>query len=316
MVYVAVTLGIPDLLAAGPQSVESLASTVRAHPPSLHRVLRALAAQGLMAEDDARRFTLTDEGQALRADVPDSVRPFVACYGEPWWWQSWGALLHGVRTGQTPFDGVHGLGFFDYLDQHDDARTLFQANMSAMTGDETPALVATGAFAGTRVLVDLGGGHGALTAAVLQAEADARAIVFDRPEVMDGATAALDAAGVRDRCELVSGSVFDAAPKGGDTYVLKDILHDWDDAQALRILQVCRRAMPREARLLVIERLLDAAPASATLVDVTMFVLTGGRERTTEEYRQLFAAAGLSLRSVTAASPSTAILEASHLHVE
>lgn len=310
MVYVAVTLGLPDLVADHPQSIDALAHHVHAHAPSLRRLLRALVAQGLFTEDDTHRYGLSGDGQLLRADVPGSVRPFVACYGEPWWWQSWGALLHGVRSGQTPFDGVHGTGFFDYLDQHGEARALFQANMSAMTGGDAQAVVDTRAFASTRVLVDLGAGHGALTTAVLRAHPEIRAIVFDQPDVLEGARAALDAAGVLPRCTLAGGSLFESVPAVGDTYVLKDILHDWTDGQALQILQVCRRAMPRRSRLLVIERLIGPDAPAAALVDVTMMVLTGGRERTVDEYTELLTLAGFEVQGVTATAGISSLVEA------
>lgn len=312
MLYVAAKLGIADLLAAGPQSSDELAAAVKAHPRSLYRVLRALTHVGVFAEEAQRHFRLTPMAELLRADAPGTLRPFVLSYGEAWWWQPWGHLLETVQAGTPAFEQTMGQGLFDYLAQHPDAAEIFNANMTSMTARDVPELVTTYDFSGPGVLVDVGGGHGALVTAILLAGARTNAVLFDRAAVLEGARAQLEAAGVADRCTLAAGSFFDAIPQGGDTYTLKDILHDWDDARALAILRNCRRAMDTQAKLLLIERVLPVGgePAIGKMVDITMMVLTGGMERTEAEYASLLAQAGFALRRVLFTHSAASVIEA------
>jgi len=312
MVYVAAKLGIADLLAAGPKSTDELAAAVGAHPRSLYRVLRALTHVGVFAEDNARCFRLTPMAELLRADASGSLRAFALSYGEDWWWGPWGRLLDVVRTGKTGFDAALGQGFFEYLDRNPAAATIFNANMTSMTERELPEVVTTYDFAGPGVLVDVGGGHGAILSAILQAGGRAEAVLFDRSAVIEGARAQIAAAGLADRCKLVAGDFFESVPSGGDTYTLKDVIHDWDDARAVSILRNCRRAMEPSAKLLLIERVLpaDGEPAIGKMVDVTMMVLTGGMERTEAEYRALLNEAGFDLRRVVFTHSSASVLEA------
>jgi hypothetical protein len=311
MVYVVTKLGIADLLAAGPKQVDELAVAVGAHPRSLYRLLRALTHVGVFAEDNEHRFRLTPTAELLRADAPGSLRAFALSYGESWWWQPWGQLLQTVRDGTTAFEQAMGQKFFDYLEQHPDAAAIFNASMTSTTEREIPEVVTTYDFAGEGVLVDVGGGHGALVSAILQA-GRAKAVLFDRADVIEGARAQLAAAGVSERCALVAGSFFESVPPGGDTYTLKDIIHDWDDAHAIAILRNCRRAMESSTKLLLIERVLpaDGQAAIGKMVDITMMVLTGGMERTEDEYRALLEKAGLHLRRVVFTHSAASVLEA------
>jgi hypothetical protein len=274
--------------------------------------LRGLTHVGVFAEDDTKQFSLTPMGNLLRTGVPGSLHAFVLSYGEPWWWTPWGRLLETVRTGTTAFDATMGQGLFEYLQQHPEAATVFNANMAAMTGRDIPELVSTYDFGGAGVLVDIAGGHGALVSAILQAGRRAKAILFDRPEVIAGARAPLEAAGVADRVILAAGSFFESIPGGGDMYTLKDIIHDWDDARAIEILRNCRRAMTADAKLLLIERVLPAGGEAAVgkMVDVTMMVMTGGQERTEAEYRALLEAAGFTLRGVHFTHSTNSVIEA------
>jgi len=312
MLYVAAKLGIADQLGSGPRHADELAAAVGAHPRALYRVLRALSHVGVFAEDDQRNFRLTPMAELLRADAPGSLRAFALSYGESWWWTPWGRLLENVRTGKTAFDQAMGQGLFEYLAQHPDAAAIFNANMTSMTARELPEIVTTYDFGGEGVLVDVGGGHGALVSAILQAGGRAKAVLFDQPAVIDGARAHLAAAGVADRCTLVAGSFFESIPPGGDTYTLKDIIHDWDDERAVAILRNCRRAMAMNAKLLLIERVLpsDGEPAIGKMIDVTMMVQTGGLERTEEEYRVLLEQAGFGLRRVVFTHSAASVLEA------
>lgn len=312
MIYVAVKLGIPDRLTQGPQTADELAAAVGAHPRSLYRLLRALASQGLFAEHQDGRFRLTPVAELLRSDRPGSLRPFALCYGEVWWWNTWGHLLHSVQTGQTAFDHLNGQGLFAYLAREAEAAAIFNANMTAMTTAEAQAVMAAYDFASAQLVVDVGGGHAALVAAILKAHVQLRAVAFDQPAVIEGARGPLVAAGVADRCELMGGSFFESVPEGGDVYTLKDILHDWDDRQATTILRQCRAAMRPEARLLVIERIIPPGNDAAVgkLVDISMMVLTGGQERTEAEYRALLGASGFRLERVFASDAEISVIEA------
>lgn len=312
MVYAVTRLGVPDLLTDGPLRADELAEAVGAHTRSLYRLMRALTHVGVFAEDAEQRFSLTPMAELLRTDAPGSLRAFALSYGEPWWWTPWGRLLETVQTGKTAFDAAIGQGFFEYLDRHPDAAAIFNANMTAMTERELPEVVTTYDFRGDGVLIDVGGGHGALVSAILQAGHRTQAMLFDRAPVIEGARRQLAAAGLADRCQLVAGDFFESVPAGGDTYTLKDIIHDWDDERAVAILRNCRRAMQPDAKLLLIERVLpaDGEAAIGKMVDVTMMVLTGGMERTEDEYRALLEAAGFQLRRTVFTHSSASVLEA------
>ncbi len=312
MIYVVVKLGIPDVLANGPKSVDELASMVNVHSRSLYRLLRALASQGVFIEDRPGHFGLTPLSELLRSVVPGSFYPFALSYGEPWWWKAWGSLLHSVQTGETAFNYVHGMSVFEYLKQNPEAARIFNANMTAMTEIEAQAVVSCYNFSRTRVLVDVGGGHGALVASILRAHPQIHAIIFDLPSVVPGTRRRLEAAGLADRCEIIGGSFFDSIPAGGDTYILKDILHDWDDQPAMTILRNCRHSMGNSARLLIIERVIPAGndPMPGKLIDISMLVMSGGLERTEAEYRSLLETAGFHLSHIHPTDADTSILEA------
>ena len=312
MLYVVAKLGIADLLAQGPLTADVLAAKVDAHPRSLYRLLRALSHVGVFAEDEEQRFRLTPTADLLRSDAPGSLHAFALSYGEPWWWNPWGRLLETVRTGSTAFDLAMGQDFFTYLDQHPDAAAIFNANMTTMTARELPEVVTTYDFGGAGTLVDVGGGHGAFVTAILQHGGRERALLFDRPAVIAGARAQLEAAGVADRCTLVEGDFFDSVPAGGDTYTLKDIVHDWDDERAVAILRNCRAVMTPGAKLLLVERVLPPGGEAAIgkMVDISMLVLTGGMERTAHEYRRLLEQAGFTLRRAVFTHSSASVLEA------
>ncbi|MFN8547113.1 MAG: methyltransferase [Candidatus Eisenbacteria bacterium] len=220
-------------------------------------------------------------------------------------------MLHSVQTGETAFDSIHGMGLFDYLRQSPEATEIFHANMTAMTVQEAQAVVAAYDFSNTRVLVDVGGGHRALANAILRAHPQLHALVFDQPSVIEGTRIRLESAGVLDRCAVRGGSFFDSVPAGGDTYTLKDILHDWDDDASLAILRNCRRSMSSSARLLVIERVIPVGndPMIGKLIDIGMLVLTGGQERTEAEYRALLEAAGFRQSAIVAAGEGTSVVE-------
>jgi len=219
--------------------------------------------------------TLGIHASTLRSDVSNSQRPFALSYGEPWWWSSFGELLHRIKTGETrpsPRDEL-----VEHLDKHPEAARTFNAKLTAMTG-------ASGRIRlfGVKVLIDMGGGHGALASAILHHQPQVRAVIFDQPSMIDGTPAVLDGFGIRARTDHAPGDFFVSVPSGGDIYTLKDILHDWDDAHSIAILRNIRRAMSENARLLVVERVIPRGnePFAGKHVDITMLVHTGGMERT------------------------------------
>lgn len=309
--YVAAKLGLADLLASGPRTVEDLAATTGAQADRLYRVLRAVASLGVFEETGARQFALTPLADALRTDHPESMRAFVIFRGEESY-RAWSALLHGVMTGETPFNHVFGMGHFDYLAQHPEASAIFDQVMTGGSKRAAAAIAGGYDFGPARVVVDVGGGQGTVIAAVLRAHPHVRGILFDQPHVVAGAAAVLASAGVADRCATASGDFFAAVPPGGDLYLLRRIIHDWDDEHATTILRRCAEALAPGGKVLVVEGLIPPGndPSPTKFLDVMMLVMNGGRERTAEEYHRLFRAAGLRPGRVLPLAEDITILEA------
>lgn len=309
IIYVAARLGLADLLAGGPRTAEELAAAAGAQPATLHRLLRALACLGAVEETEPGRFALTETGRPLRADVPDSIRALALLFCAPEIWHSWAELLDAVRTGEPPFARVNGTGFFDFFARDEELYANFNTAMADGTRAVVPLLAEACDFTRFRTVVDVGGNDGTLVAGLLAAVPGLRGVLFDRPEGAVRAAKTLAAAGVADRCEVVTGDFFDAVPEvpgGGEAYLLKNVLHDWDDGRVAVILRNCRRAMSPDATLLVVESVMDptvtpGSPNGAKAVvmsDVSMLVSHGGRERTEAEYRALLASAGLEVTAV------------------
>ena len=308
-VHVAAKLGIADLLRDGPQSADALAAPLGAHAPSLRRLLLALTTIGILVEDDGGRFATTPLGALLRADHPQSARPFAILMGEPMVWRAWGALEETILTGAPAFDRVFGAPFFAYVAQRPEEAAVFNAGMTSLSGGHLSAILANYDFAGCTRIVDVAGGQGALLRGILERYPRATGVLCDLPSVVAGAHA-LKASAVAGRCEVVGVDMFRAVPAGGDTYLLKMILHDWADAEALQILRNCRQAIAAGGRLLVCDAVLAPpnAPDPAKWTDLNMLVLVTGRERTEEEFRGLYAAAGFRLTRTIPAG-GLAILE-------
>jgi O-methyltransferase domain len=252
----------------------------------------------------------------LRSDVPGSLRESAMLYGERWWWQACGELLHSVRMGQSAFEHVHGQALFAYLDHAVDAAAIFNDHQTNMTQQDAAAVVKAYDFRECAKVVDVGGGHGALTAAILKACPWMTAVLFDQAAVIDGAKQRMHAEGVTDRCTCIAGDFFESVPEGGDTYVLKDIIHDWEDDRASVILRNCRQVMAYKpavtTRMLVIEKVIPPgnAPFPGKLTDITMLLVTGGRERTAKEYEALLTGAGLARTRIVPTSSPASIIEA------
>jgi hypothetical protein len=279
----------------------------------LYRVLRLLTAVGVFAEDDQGRFALTPLGACLQTGVPGSVRAWALILGSPEFMVPLAHLLYSVQTGAPAFDHIHGIGLFEYFPQHPAFGAVFNAGEAERTAAVAPTVAAAYDFSRLQTVVDVGGSHGILLAAILQAHPTVHGVVFDLPHVVEGARGPLAAAGVMQRCEVVGGDFFVAVPHGGDAYLLANVVHDWEDERAVVILRNCCQAMAQNGKVLLVERLLptDGPRPLPTLVsDLAMLVGTGGRERTEAEYGQLFAAAGLRLTQVIPVLPPYGVIEA------
>ncbi|MBI3300999.1 MAG: methyltransferase [Deltaproteobacteria bacterium] len=304
-IYVAAKLGLADLLKDGPKSGAELAQATRTHAPSLTRLLRALASIGVLAESEDGRFELTPLGACLQSGVPGSVRAAAIMFGETLY-RAWSGLLQSVQTGETAFGHVFGTPIYQYFAQHPEAAAVFNEAMIEMTTQVAAAVVAAYDFSRFGKLVDVGGGYGTLVAAILQATPTLSGVVLDRPQVAEGARKYIEAAGLAGRCAVVGGDFFESVPSGGDAYVLKSIIHAWDDDRSIRILTNCYRVMAGEGPLLLVERVLPArtshssAAQAVTLNDLNMLVTSGGHERTEAEFRALFTAAGFTLTRIIA----------------
>jgi predicted O-methyltransferase YrrM len=312
-IYVAAKLGIPDLLVGGPKDGDDLARATTTNTQSLSRVLRLLAANGVLEEVATDRFALAPMGELLRSDAEASQRPYAILTMELEY-PAWGQLLHAVRTGQPGFVRAFGQPLWEYLAINREAAAVFDAAMVGVTRWQAQTVVEAYDFSGSVNVVDVGGGHGTLLASILRAYPDARGVLFDRPQVMEGARAFLEAAAVADRCSLVEGDFLESIPAGGGTYLLKWIVHDWDDARATTILRNCKQAMGARGKVLLVEGVIPDGTASAQHAqglwdDVLMMVLLGGRERTTEQYERLLGAAGLHVGAIVPVGPGLCVIE-------
>jgi SAM-dependent methyltransferase len=311
-IHVIAVLGIPDLIESQPMTSSELASRAKVDRKSLHRVLRTLAAAGVLSEQEAGHFALTEVGSHLRSAALHSQGPMAKLVASNSCWQAWGDLLSTVRTGETAFDRVHGADVWKYRAMHPEAEVQFYGAMSA-TGEEfAEAVLKAFDFGRFRSIVDVGGGNGAFLIELLKAYPGMRGVLFDRLHVVDSARDLLTSNTLKERCETVGGDFFDTLPKGRDAYLLKWILHDWDDADSKRILSACRRAMAPGARLLVVEHVIGPPNASldGKLLDLNMMIVTGGRERTREEFARLLGDASFELTSITPSRSMLSVIEA------
>lgn len=312
LLYVAAKLGLADLLADGPRSSAELAGSLGAHAPSLHRILRALVALGVCLEEPDGRFGLTGLGAWLRAGNPRSICCAAIMSGEEQA-QAYGGLLHSAMTGETAFDHVFGMSNWAHRQQHPELGACFDDMLERSTEGAAGVILASYDFSSFRTVADIGGGRGALLAAILRAHPSVNGILFDQPHVVAGARAHLEAAGVAERCRFAGGSFFDRVPEGADAYVLKSLIHDWDDERSRAILANCHEVLKDGGKLLLIERILPARVShdpGTVWSDLQMMVLTGGRERTEAEYRALLACAGFTLTRIIPTRSRFNVIEA------
>lgn len=301
VVQVAAELGIADLLTDGPKTAEALASQTATHEPSLHRLLRALASLGLVEQVDPTGFALTAVGAQLRTAAPGSLRNRARLFCGERLWRLWGELLRSVRTGETQMQHLYGVGSFQYLAAHPQQAGIFNEAMAEATRQVTRAVVTVCDFSRFHTLVDVGGGNGTLIAAILVASPTLRGILFDLPGGNADGSRQLEATGVAARCEVIAGDFFKSVPPGSDAYILKSIIHDWDDERSIAILTNCRKAMPVSGRLLLVERVMPSRVEAThshrqmAMMDIQMLVSAGGCERSEAEFKMLLASAGFEL---------------------
>jgi hypothetical protein len=295
-VSTAATLGLADAL-RGPMSIEALAQSTGCDPSALGRLVAVLVGEGLLAQDERGVLTLTAAGEMLRRD---QLGPLAAFVGSASQWTPWAELHHAVRTGENAFERVHGQSMFDYLAQRPEEARLYDAAIDAFTAQQGRALADSDALDGVRTMVDVGGGRGTLLRELLRQRPLLRGVLFDRPHVVDAAREWFVADGLEARCDFVGGDFFAEMPAGADAYVIKHVLHNWDDERAAALLRRCRDAMQPEGRVLVVESVLlpGARRDEARFLDLEMLVVTGGgKERSKPELRRLLAAADLRLSS-------------------
>lgn len=309
-VYALANLGIPDLLKDGPKTADELASATNSHSQSLFRLLRALASVGIVTSKD-ERFGLTPLSETLVTDVPGSLRWFAVSELGQEHYPAWGNFMHSLNTGEIAFDHLFGMDVWKYFSQNPEDAATFNNSMSALTAVTNEAITRLYDFSSFNTLVDVGGGHGGLITEILKSNPGLRGVLFDSPEVITGARPKIEAAELADRCEMVSGDFFKAIPGGGDAYVMKWIIHDWDDQKAITILKNCRTSMQPNSKLILLECVVPEGnePHFSKFIDLNMLVMTGGKERTEKEFAELLSAAGFRLLRVIPTELPTSIVE-------
>lgn len=314
-IYVAAELGVADLLADGPKSIDELAQATATHGPSLYRVLRALAGVGLFAEDESGRFSLTPPAEFLQTDFPDSVRSSVMLFGEEWHWRLWGDLLYSVKTGEPAFEHLYEKGFFEFYNEDPEFAKTSSESKTSMVSRASASLLANYDFSSIAKVVEIGvaGGYASTLISLLKANPNIKGVLMDFPPVVSGAKPLIEAAGLAERCELIAGNCVESVPSGGNAYILMFVVHNWDDERAIKILKNCHQVMAEEDKLLLVEMIMPKGndPFVGKLVDLESLLLTpGGYERTEAQYRSLLDAAGFKIAQIIPTQSANSIIEA------
>ncbi|WP_170316338.1 methyltransferase [Streptomyces spectabilis] len=309
-IAVAADLRISDYLHEAPQRPSDLAQHTQCDARAMHRLLRALAGIGVFNERDDGSFELTPTGELLRSDVPGSLQSIARLIGSELQWPTLGNLSHTVRTGEPAFEHVFGMSMWEYLATNADARALFQSSMSAFSTAEVRAILDNYDFSDAITVVDVAGGQGTLLAAIVDKYPHVEGILFEQPEVTREARDQFVANGLGHRCRAIAGDMFSTIPTGADCYIMKSVLHDWDDERATRLLRICRDAMVDRARLLIITRVVRPAnePDLSKFQDLNMLINLNGAERTADEFRELLGHADLQLHEIIATPSPLSIL--------
>jgi hypothetical protein len=313
LIFAAAKLELADHLKHGPRKVQELAVVAKVDSQALYRLLRALASVGVFAETAGKRFKLTPLAATLRRDIPGSMRAMALHHSLRYREEAWEQLLPALKTGEVPFLKAHGMSYFEYLEKHPKEFAIFNESMTSVSSSEDRAIARAYKFSGILTIVDVGGGHGSLLATILQAHPKLKGVLFDQPSTQTRMQQErqLTAKGVNERCTIEGGNFFEAVPKDGDIYVLKRVLHDWDDDRCVTILANCCAVMNKNGKILVIESVIPPGngPDRGKIIDMQMFII-GGHERTKEEFRTLFRKSGLKLNRVIPTRCPLSIVEA------
>lgn len=304
-------IGVADHLTDGPMPVEQIARLTDTHADPLYRVLRAVASKGVFTEVSPRVFGLTELASTLRTGVPGSLRDNFRLQGQPFMRDAYAAIEHTLRTGESSFAHVHGTDLFSYLAARPESADLFSRAMGNAASQVQRQAIDAYDLSGARRLVDVGGAHGHLVAAILSRYPELTGVVFDLPHVVQGAAPVLSEAGVSDRAELAGGDYLRFMPADGDVYVLSHVLHQLSDHDASIVLTRIREAMRPGGRVLVIDPVLPPgdAPHPGKFMDITMLTLTEGRDRTEYEFACIFEKTGFRLAEIVAlSSPSSVVV--------
>eukprot|EP00438_Fugacium_kawagutii_P030638 Skav234279 [mRNA] locus=C9163801:113:1084:+ [translate_table: standard] len=310
-IYAAAKFGIADHLKDGPKSVDDLADATSTNADALYRLLRALASKGIFAEGEPRHFSLTPLAEPLQTDAPGSKRALALMSGDEQF-RSWAEICYSIETGGIAFDKVFGKPIFKYLSENPDKAKIFDAAMVGIHGRESDVILDAYDFSNVGVLADIGGGNGSQISRILEHHSGLNGILFDLPHVIERAKTPIEAAGLSDRCELVSGNFFEAVPETADAYMMRHIIHDWDDEKSLTILRNCHRAMSSNAKVLIVESVIPPGnePFGGKFLDLVMMLIPGGKERTEDEYRTLLGNSGFELTQVIPTKTEVSIVEA------
>ena len=312
-IQVVVRLGIPARLGDAALTAAELASSTAVQEDALYRVLRALASVGLFEETTPGRFKLTEAGQALRPGVPGSMYDMALWVTSPFHFKVYGEMMHSVRTGQPAAEKVTGMPVFEYFPRDPELSEIFNNAMTAFSNQVIPAALEAYDFAGIEFLVDVAGGHGGVLTAILQKYPHMRGVLFDLDHVIAGARQRIAELGLTDRCQTETGNFFTKVTPGADAYIMKHIIHDWDDDRALRILHNIRTAMgSKKGRVILLESVIQPgnAPDFGKIIDLEMLLMPGGKERTAEEFEKLFTEAGFELTRVVPTKSPLSVIEA------
>lgn len=311
-IYVVAELNIADKLQNGAKNAEELAAETDSHAPSLFRMMRLLTSLGVFSRDTENRFSLTPLSECLLSNRPDSLRDFAVMMGHKGHWRVYEETLYSIQTGKMASEKVYQMPLWEYFAQNEEVAQIFDKAMTSFTSGIAPAIATSYDFSKFETLADIGGGHGILLAEILRTHQNLKGVLFDQPYVVAGAKDRFENAGLGDRCELVGGNFFESVPKGCDAYLMKHIIHDWDDELASKLLTNCRDAMEVGATLLLIEMVVDETdePSFAKILDIEMLTMPGGKERTEKEYAELFENCGFKLLKVHATPSPVNIVEA------
>lgn len=309
LIHLAAKLGIADLLKEGPMHYVALAEMTQTNKQALYRLLRALASMEVFMEVDEGIFKQTPTSELLVENATSSLKSLALLTWEPWLRQAFDEMLYSIKTSKPAFDHVHGKSFFEFISENKAAADLFDQVMTNYTEQEVKAILSAYDFSRTKKVIDIAGGRGMLIKMILIAYPTIKGVLFDLAHVINMASHAM--AAIKERCQLVEGSFFESIPTGGDLYLLKSIIHDWDDQHAIKILKNCRMAMPKTGKLLLIERIITHDTSYLNkILDITMLVLLSGRERTAAEYKELLTASGFRLNQIIPTTSRLSIIEA------